>query len=192
MEIALARYDYLATNWDSRGADSILQSGGQAVTLLSRKADYALLILSYLHQKMGTARAIAEKLGLGRSFVANILKELCHHGFVDGHRGVKGGYTLARPAATITLAELLEVIEEGFRLTMCNTTEHEHENCSLAGTCTLKGPIAVVHHRLLEVLRGVTLAELFDPTGLFSQPSALHALPLLMANAPRAVETPLA
>jgi Rrf2 family protein len=92
------------------------------MTLLSRKADYALLILSHLYQKPegGNARAIAEKFGLSRSFVANILKELCQKGFVDSHRGVKGGYALARPAHTISLAELLESLEDGFRLTMCN------------------------------------------------------------------------
>ena len=167
------------------------------MTLLSRKADYALLILSYLHQKAGTARAIKEKFGLSQSFVANILKELCHRGFVKSHRGVKGGYSLARPAESITLAELLESIEEGFRLAVCNAGtpghEHEHECCSLAGACTLKGQIAVVHHRLLEVLRAVTLAELFDPDGTLSQPSALLSLPLLSAaTAARAVETPLA
>lgn len=152
------------------------------MTLLSRKADYALLILSYLHQKHGggTARAVAEKFGISHPFVANILKELCHSGFVQSHRGVKGGYALARDAATITLAELLETIEDGLRLTMCNPgSHHEHENCSLAGVCTLKGPISEVHHRLLEVLRGVTLAELFDPSGKLPQPSALHSLPLL-------------
>jgi Rrf2 family protein len=159
---------------------------------LSRKADYALLILSYLHEKAGTARAIKEKFGLSHAFVANILKELGHRGFVTSHRGVKGGYTLARPADSITLAELLESIEEGFRLAVCNTHEHDHECCSLAGTCTLKGKIAVVHHRLLEVLRGVTLAELFDPDGL-SQPAALLSLPLLSAaTAARPVETPMA
>jgi Rrf2 family protein len=166
------------------------------VTLLSRKADYALLILSYLHEKTGTARAVAEKFGLSRPFVANILKELGHHGFVTSHRGVKGGYTLARPAESITLAELLESIEEGFRLTVCNTAaphEHDGECCSLAGACTLKGQLAVVHHRLLEVLRGVTLAELFDPAGSLSQPSALLSLPLLSAaTASRPVVTPMA
>jgi len=162
------------------------------VTLLSRKADYALLILSYLHQKAqgGTARGIAEKLGLKPPFIANILKELCHHGFVSSHRGVKGGYTLARPADTITLAELLESLEEGFRLTVCNppvlssharrnqsASQHDHE-CSHAGGCALKGPLTQVHHRLLEVLRSVTLAELFDPNGSLSQPSALLSLSL--------------
>ena len=95
------------------------------MTLLSRKADYALLILSYLHtQAGGTARAIAEQFGLSRPFVANILKELCQKGFVASHRGVKGGYVLARPAETITLAELLETIDEGFRLTVCNHARH--------------------------------------------------------------------
>jgi Rrf2 family protein len=159
------------------------------VTLLSRKADYALLILSYLHARPegGTARAIAEKFGLSRPFVANILKELGHAGFVASHRGVKGGYALARDAAGVTLAELLEAIEDGFRLTVCNPGTHDHEDCSLAGTCTLKGAIAEVHHRLIEVLRGVTLADLFDPSGRLPHPSALHALPVLAdARGPKA------
>jgi Rrf2 family protein len=153
------------------------------VTLLSRKADYALLILSHLHRTPGgmTARAIAEAAHLSRPFVANILKELGAKGFVQSHRGVKGGYALARPAAAVTLAELLESVEDGFRLTVCNPgPDGGHESCSLAGACHLKGPLTEVHRRLLAVLRGITLAELFDPAGAFSQPSALHTLPLLV------------
>lgn len=164
------------------------------MTLLSRKADYALLILSYLYQNKsgGTARAIHEQFGLSRPFVANILKELCKKGFIVSHRGVKGGYTLARDAGTITLAELLEAMEEGFRLTVCNhatETAHSEGTCSHASACTVKGPMAEVHLRLMGVLRGVTLAELFDPK---AKPSALHALPLLAAGgcgSARAVET---
>jgi Rrf2 family cysteine metabolism transcriptional repressor len=154
------------------------------VTLLSRKADYALLILSYLHQHPtgGTARAIAEQFGLSKPFVANILKELCKEKIVASHRGVKGGYALARDAATISLADLLEAVEEDFRLTVCNhvsdsDTTPAEDACSHAGTCTVKGPMAEVHQRLMGVLRGVTLAELFDPK---AKPSALHALPLLV------------
>jgi Rrf2 family protein len=163
-----------------------LKPEGRVVTLLSRKADYALLILSYLHQTAGggTARAIAERFGIGRAFVANILKELGHRGFVVSHRGVKGGYALARPADTITLAELIESLEDGFRLTVCNpASHHDHENCSLAGTCALKGPLTEVQNRLLEVLRGVTLAELFDVNGTFTQSAHLLSLPLLSAVA---------
>lgn len=151
------------------------------MTLLSRKADYALLILSFLHDRPGTARAVADRFGISRSFVANILKELCHHGFVASHRGVNGGYDLARPAHTITLAELLETIEDGVRLTICNPGPHahDHDGCSIANVCTLKGPIAEVHHKLLEVLRGVTLGELFDARVEPTQPAELLALSVL-------------
>ena len=154
------------------------------MTLLSRKADYALLILSYLHQHKagGTARAIADQFGLSRPFVANILKELCQKEFITSHRGVKGGYALARDAARTSLAELLEAVEEGFRLTVCNSATDAataEDTCSHAGTCTVKGPMAEVHQRLMGVLRGVTLVELFDPK---AKPSALHALPVLAAG----------
>ncbi len=156
------------------------------MTLLSRKADYALLILSYLHQHKtgGTARAIADQFGLSRPFVANILKELCQKEFITSHRGVKGGYALARDAARTSLAELLEAVEEGFRLTVCNSATDAdaataEDTCSHAGTCTVKGPMAEVHQRLMGVLRGVTLVELFDPK---AKPSALHALPVLAAK----------
>jgi Rrf2 family protein len=156
------------------------------VTLLSRKADYALLILSYLYQHKtgGTARAIAEQFDLSQSFVANILKELCGKKFVTSHRGVKGGYALARDAGTISLADLLEAMEEGFRLTVCTHTSAESDTapsdgaCTHSGACTVKGQLAEVHQRLMGVLRGVTLAELFDPK---AKPSALHALPVLAA-----------
>jgi Rrf2 family protein len=150
------------------------------VTLLSRKADYALLILSYLYGKTvgGNARAIADQFGLSRSFVANILKELCQKGFVVSHRGVKGGYTLARLAESISLAELLESVEDGFRLTTCSSSHHPNEDtCSLADVCTVKGPMAEVHRRLIAVLRGVSLAELFDPTA--PTPSGYPSLPML-------------
>ncbi len=145
------------------------------MTLLSRKADYALLILSYLHQHKtgGTARAIADQFGLSRPFVANILKQLCQQKLVVSHRGVKGGYSLARDAASVTLADLLEAIEEDFRLTVCNTSEFaEDTSCEHSATCTVKGPLAEVHSRLVSVLRGVSLAELFDP-------SARPAVPVL-------------
>ncbi len=150
---------------------------------MSRKADYALLILSYLYQHKtgGTARAIAEQFDLSRPFVANILKELCNKELVTSHRGVKGGYALARDAASISLAELLEAVEEGFRLTVCSNGPEEpaEDACSHSNTCTVKGPMAEVHARLMGVLRGVPLTELFDPK---AKPSALHALPLLAAK----------
>lgn len=152
------------------------------MTLLSRKADYALLILSHLdgNPAGGNARTIAARFDLSRPFVANILKELCHKGFVTSHRGVKGGYVLARSPAEVTLAELLEAIDEGFRLAVC--VGDEPRNCCLSAVCTVQGPIAEVHRRMLAVLQHVTLAEIFRPS-VPGTPSTV-ALPLLQLSVP--------
>jgi Rrf2 family cysteine metabolism transcriptional repressor len=141
------------------------------MTLLSRKADYALLILSYLHNHSdgGNARAIAEAFGLSRPFVANILKELCQKGFVASHRGVKGGYAILRPLGSVTLAELLESIDEGFRLTLCSNGpdgQNSGEACSFESACTIKGPLAEIHRRLMDVLRSTTLADIMKSDGV--------------------------
>jgi Rrf2 family protein len=158
------------------------------MTLLSRKADYALLILSHLYGRPagGTARAIAERFGLSRPFVANILKDLCHKGYVTSHRGVKGGYALLRPAREVTLAELLESLDDGFQLTVCTGhAEPAGDPCAVEHACPMKGPLGEIHRRLADVLRGVTLAELFDPAG---RPAPL--LPLLTVRRGEPVPEP--
>lgn len=152
------------------------------MTLLSRKADYALLIVSYLHHKPegGNARAIAERFGLSRPFVANILKELCHRGYVASHRGVHGGYVLRESAAAVTLADFLTSIDEGFRLTLCTDPEAD-DACSLEPGCPVKGPLGEVHRRIVDVLRGVTLADVVAP--LPPEPGPTPLLPMLPREA---------
>jgi Rrf2 family protein len=132
------------------------------MTLMSRKVDYALLILSYLHHKPvgGCAREIADCFELSRPFVANILKELCHQGFVASHRGVKGGYVLQRPAADINLAELMEALDDPFRLAECCQLV-PGDGCDKVHLCPVKQAIGEIHARICEVLRTITLAELF-------------------------------
>src|SRR5215470_880894 len=114
--------------------------------LMSRKVDYALLILSHLHHhpEGAPAREIAARFGLSRSFVANILKELCHKGFVASHRGVKGGYALQRPAEEVTLADLMEALDDPFHLAECSKTPEECA-CTLAPICPVRDPIQEVH-----------------------------------------------
>lgn len=131
--------------------------------LLNRKIDYALLILCYLHHKhgAGSAREIAERFGISRPFVANILKDLCQKEFVLSHRGVKGGYLLQPRAAESTLADLIDVLDDTVQLAECNTDEPA-ACCAVAPQCPIRLPIAEVHDRLRQVLESVKLADLFD------------------------------
>jgi len=135
------------------------------MALLTRKVDYAILVLSYLYHKPegGCAREIAARFGLSRAFVANILKELCHKGYVTSHRGVKGGYVLQRPADRANLADFIEVMDDPFRLTAC-TGVTAGDGCTVSARCPVKAPLAVIHHRIRDVLRAVTLADLFAGT----------------------------
>lgn len=133
------------------------------MALLNRKIDYALLIMCYLHHRSegGSAREIAAHFHLSHPFVANILKSLCHKGFVTSQRGVKGGYLLQHSAHTITLATLMDTLDEAVCLAECNRPQPD-QCCSLLGQCPIRDPIAVVHHRIRAVLEGVTLGEIFS------------------------------
>jgi Rrf2 family transcriptional regulator, cysteine metabolism repressor len=136
------------------------------MALMSRKVDYALLILSYLHERPagGCARAIAAHFGLSRAFVANILKELCQNGFVTSHRGVKGGYALHGTAEELSLAELIQALDGAFQFAECNRDDGDAA-CCFERVCPVKGQIQEVHRRVYDMLRGVTLADLFQPAG---------------------------
>jgi Rrf2 family protein len=136
------------------------------MTLLNRKVDYALLILSYLHRRTegGSAREIAARFELSRAFVANILKLLCGKGFVTSHRGVNGGYVLGRPAEDVTLAQLMDALDDSFNLAECNKITGA-VTCTLSEICPVRHAIGGVHRRIRELLGKVTLAEIFGQGG---------------------------
>jgi Rrf2 family protein len=140
----------------------------EIMALLSRKVDYALLILSYLHHRPegGCARVIADRFGLKKAFTANVLKLLCQRKLVRSQRGIHGGYVLARPAAEIQLAELLDLLGEPFHLADCNrgaagACPTGEVFCALEPCCPVRGAIAEVDRRIRDVLRTVSLAEVF-------------------------------
>lgn len=134
------------------------------MSLFSKKMDYALLVLSHLHGSPSgsSAREIAAKFSISRPFVANILKILCHHDFLGSHRGVHGGYVLLRKAENISLAEIMEAIEEPFHLSDCNHSSNLG-GCKTSPFCTIKSGMGEVHERIKGILSGFTLAEILDP-----------------------------
>lgn len=137
------------------------------MTLLSRKLDYAILILAYLAHRQGhrpSAREIAASLGLSRPFVANILKALCAAEFVGSLRGAKGGYELMKSPDEINLADLFETLGGPLNLTECSAGHRIKEAlCDLESACPIRRPMVRVHDRIRRMLREVTLAEITRP-----------------------------
>ena len=72
---------------------------------ISKMTDYATVILAALAHAPGcrqTAPALAERTQLGAATVSKVLRQLNNAGFVRSTRGLRGGYELARPAASIS------------------------------------------------------------------------------------------
>jgi len=82
--------------------------------MLSQKARYALRALVELARGEGaqlTAGELALRADAPRKFLEAILLELSRNRLVASRRGKFGGYTLARPAAEISFAEVIRVVD---------------------------------------------------------------------------------
>src|ERR671936_1094735 len=82
---------------------------------ISAKADYAVRAAVELagasDEKPVKAERIATAQEIPLNFLENILGELRHAGIVRSHRGADGGFRLAKPAADITIADVIRAVE---------------------------------------------------------------------------------
>ena len=82
---------------------------------VSAKTDYALRAAVELAAAWGEGPVKGERLATSQSiplrFLENILLQLRHAGIIESRRGADGGYKLARPAAEITLADVIRAID---------------------------------------------------------------------------------
>jgi Rrf2 family protein len=84
---------------------------------LSARVDYALrAVVELASNGAGAGRPVtsdqlAQAQGIPPKFLESILLQLRRGGVVNAQRGPEGGYWLARPAAKISLAEVIRVID---------------------------------------------------------------------------------
>jgi len=85
---------------------------------LTKYADYSIRVLMYLGARPGRKipiAAVAEAYGISRNHLMKVSQNLARHRFIVGYRGKGGGITLARPAGSIRLNEVLERVEPTLR-----------------------------------------------------------------------------
>ena len=82
---------------------------------ITAKADYAVRAAVAVAAAGGgdpvKAEQIAEGQGIPLNFLENILAELRRAGIVESRRGAAGGYLLGRPAADISIADVIRAVE---------------------------------------------------------------------------------
>jgi Rrf2 family protein len=127
---------------------------------VSAKADYALRACIQLAAVEGEGNVKGERIAQAQEvplkFLENILGDLRHAGLVRSQRGAEGGYWLARPAAEITLAEIIRAVEGP----LANVRGVRPDSISYQGTAEpLKDVWIAVRASLRSVLEAVTLAD---------------------------------
>ncbi|BBC71493.1 SUF system Fe-S cluster assembly regulator [Altererythrobacter sp. B11] len=129
---------------------------------LSSMADYAVVTMSAAARHCGGARVsaaeLAEETGLPLPTVQKLVSLLGRAGLLRSVRGAGGGLQLARPAAAITLADIVEAVEGPIALTAC--VESGKHDCALESNCTVRPHWSVVNAALRGALADVPLSRL--------------------------------
>ena len=131
---------------------------------LSSMADYAVVTMSAAARHCGGSRVsaaqLAEETGLPVPTVQKIVSILTAAGLLRSARGVGGGLKLARPAAAISLADIVEAVEGPIALTAC--VDHGKHDCGLEAACTVRPHWGVVNAAVRGALADVPLTRLAE------------------------------
>jgi Rrf2 family protein len=152
--------------------------------MLSQKAKYGLRALVELARAADDSGAAAQlsagelstRAGAPRKFLEAILLELSRNQIVVSRRGKFGGYVLARPAALITFAEVIRIVDGPLALAPCVSPRlgfRKCADCPDLATCTLREALLRARDATADVLEGYTLADAAASTGPDSLTAAL-------------------
>lgn len=127
---------------------------------LSKKADYALIAMKHLAMRPDSdsvsAREIAEQYDIPIELMAKVLQRLARRGLLVSHQGTRGGYRLGRPAAVISVADVIQAIDGPLTVTACSS---DSENCDQYGKCSVRDPLWRIKDRILSALATCSLQE---------------------------------
>ena len=91
---------------------------------LSHLADYAVVLMTAAARRDAGARLSATELsgetGVPLPTAQKLMGQLAASGLLSSVRGAGGGFTLARPATDISLAEIVEAVDGPTVLTVCS------------------------------------------------------------------------
>ena len=129
---------------------------------LSNLADYAVVTMSAAARHCGGGRTSASELasetGLPVPTVQKLVSKLTAAGLLRSTRGAGGGLQLARPAAAISLADIIEAVEGPIALTSC--VDADRHDCALEGSCKVQPHWPIVNTALRGALADVSLVQL--------------------------------
>jgi Rrf2 family protein len=132
---------------------------------LTKKADYALMAMKHLAEHAGdgslSAKDVSAAYGIPPEALAKILQRLAKAGFLQSQHGTNGGYTLARPAHTISAFEVIQAIDGPLFITSCITVRGE---CGQSDRCNIREPLRKVNDSIEGVLKRIKISHMREET----------------------------
>ena len=151
---------------------------------LTRQTNYAIRILMYCAANDGRLSRIPEiaaSYSVSELFLFKILQPLVEHKLVETVRGRNGGVRLGRPAAEITLFDVVRVTEDNFAMAEC--FENDEADCPLIDSCMLNEALRKALGAFFEVLQSYSIADLTRAGPSLRERLGIDDLPRLAANA---------
>ena len=128
---------------------------------LTRGGEYAVRAMTYLARfsegHVASLHDIGQAQDIPASFLAKILQSLVRGGLAVSQRGAHGGFALARPAADITMRDVIEAVDGPIALNHCVLWPDE---CARSGECQVHKAWMRAQAQLMDVLDSVTLKTL--------------------------------
>jgi Rrf2 family protein len=124
---------------------------------LERKTVWALYVLQFLAREKRplSARTLARHGAIPQKELAPILRALHTYGLIQGYPG--RGYSLARPAGTISVYDVAQLLESpGAPGPSCIA---RYEACAHRESCALAPLCREAHVRALEAMRSFSVAD---------------------------------
>jgi FeS assembly SUF system regulator len=136
------------------------------VIRIGKLTDYGIMLLTYIAQEESppptrTARELAREANLPLPTVSKILKILAREGLLITHRGVKGGFSLARSPKDISVADIIRAFEGPIAITDCSL--HVPGICRLEMQCPVSRNWQKINQAVLGALQELTLATMTRP-----------------------------
>jgi Rrf2 family protein len=131
------------------------------VLKLTKKADYALMAMKHLAERANvgslSAKDVADAYGIPPEALAKILQRLAKAGLLQSQHGTNGGYTLGRPAHTISAFEVIQAIDGPLFITSCVTVRGE---CDQSDRCNIREPLRKVNESIEAVLKRIKISHM--------------------------------
>ena len=135
---------------------------------ITQEADNAFRVIIYLAQlpKGGksTARTISEAMNISVQFTLKTLNKLTKSGLTCAFRGVNGGYALNKPAAEISLREVIEVVDGPIAINRC-LIDGKNCNRNASGYCEVHNALAGIQDSLTKALDEIRFDTLLEENG---------------------------